>query len=52
VRNVRSLQEGGVHYLSLLIMSALVEMDAYLHENFDGVYLATVEGPPGCDAAI
>jgi sirohydrochlorin cobaltochelatase len=32
--------------------SALVQMDTYLRENYDNVYLATVEGPPGCDEAI
>ncbi len=32
--------------------SALVEMNAYLEENYDNVHLATVEGPPGCEEAI
>ena len=32
--------------------SALIQMDQYLRDNYDNVYLGTVEGPPGPDPAL
>ena len=32
--------------------SALIQMDKYLRDNYDNVYLGTVEGPPGPDPAL
>jgi len=62
VANALSSEFGGPGTATILVShgnekhpefnSALIQMDKYLRENYDNVYLGTVEGPPGPEPAI